>query len=162
MNSTGPHLLPFLLVVGALLSAAGVASVVRGRLLHRAHEQADAWPKVPGVLVRSELVTEASGEEVLHRVEISCEYTVRGQRLVTSRHTHGVALDEPDTARRALAEHYPCGKTVSVSVDPSNPDRAILITGIPVQATPLLNVGRLLLGIGLGCLFIGLLVALNR
>jgi len=93
---------------------------------------------------------------------MSCEYTVRGQRFVTSQHTHGVDLDDPGAARRLLAERYPCGRTVSVSVDPSNPDRAILITGIPAQATPLLNVGRLFLGIGLGCLFIGLLVALNR
>jgi len=154
-------MVPFLLVFGVMFSVAGVASMVRASRLRRTHEQASAWPQVPGVVVQSRLVTEGSGEELVHRVEISCEFAVRGQRLVTSKHTEGLDLDDLGGVERILATDYPRGKAVLISVDPSDPERAVLITGFPPSAVPLQNLGRLFVGLGIACLFLGLWHALH-
>jgi Protein of unknown function (DUF3592) len=137
-----------LLLVGALLLFAGGAMLVRSRWATALHSRALAWPQVPAVVTKSALREISDGDGMSYKVEISCAYEMGGQQYTTSRHTDGFTVEDPVATARVLAAEYPGGKPVFVSVHPSKPSTAVLMTGAPHGAHVLRRLGRLAVGAG--------------
>ncbi len=86
------------------------------------NRRAADWPAVPGVIVRSELLTPTDAEAT---VRIEYEYRAGGELQRGSMLSYaGRSPAESDKAAQVAT--YPVGREVMVYVDPANPGRAVL------------------------------------
>jgi hypothetical protein len=91
-----------------------------------------AWPRAPGTVVRSYTDHLCPGRNQRWAVRIVYRYTVDGQAREAKRvgNSDPVYCDvEREKAAGWLLEHYPAGKPVEVSYNPSDPGAAFLQPG---------------------------------
>jgi hypothetical protein len=147
----------FEVLAGVLLALAG------GGLIHRAsrslslHKSALSWPRVPGVVVRSELRESTDSDGTSYRANLTCSYSSGGKSYTTSTHTEGMTFTQPEKSARALVSAFPVGKTVQISVNPSDVDTGVLITGKPEHMVVIRRAGVAAVVAGVVLLALGLL-----
>jgi len=126
--------------VGALVALYMARAVFRAR-------RSVSWPVVDGTVVRSEVVTETTGNGITtYDPEVSFEYEVAGQRY-RSRRIIFVDINYGRDAARATVDRYPVGSRVSARYDPRNPKIAVLEPGMAG------NVSHYYLGFAIGLAF---------
>jgi Protein of unknown function (DUF3592) len=142
----------FEVLAGTLLVIAGATLLRKANTMLRLHNSAMSWPKVAGIIVRSELHEDSDGDGTSYRAELTCQYSAGGKQYTTSRHTEGMSFAQPEQSARALVSAFPVGKAVEVSIDPSNAETGVLNTGKPQQMVVIQRIGfaAVLAGICLG------------
>jgi hypothetical protein len=117
------------LVLGLILLAVGVQSVVYGARIIQDARVSLSWPTVRGQVTESTVSTDNSDGFIEYRASVTYEYTVGGQQYVGSRICF---LDEifpdPEPARDRAAQ-YPVGASVDVFYRPDDPWDAVLEPG---------------------------------
>jgi len=146
----------FDILAGVLLAIAGGTFVVRAARALALYDRACTWSTAPGVVVRSELREDTDGDGTSYRAEIACSYTVAGAQYTTSQHTEGRTFEHPEESARALLSAFPVGKSVELRLDPSAPQCAILITGMPQHMVVIRRVGYAAVLAGIGLVLYGL------
>ena len=125
--------LPLLKAAGLYaLSLLFLAAVVMFCFKIREDHASGGWPRVPGTVVRSYTDHLCPGRNYRWAVRIVYRYVVDGQAHDATRvgNSDPVFCDlEREKAAGWLLEHYPVGKSVEVSYNPSNPGAAFLEPG---------------------------------
>ncbi len=142
----------FEVLAGTLLTTAGGSLLRKANSLLLLHDSAMRWPRVAGVVVRSELREVSDSDGTSYRAELACTYSVGGKQFTTSRHTEGMTFAQPEQSARALVAAFPVGKAVEISVDSSDAGAGVLNTGKPQHMVVIRRVGiaAVLAGIALG------------
>ena len=96
-------------------------------LLHSA--QSTSWPKVSGVITKSEVVWDLRGKEVRYSADVAYDYEVRDKPY----HGSSVRVGNMTTKGKADAEQivarFPAGRPVAVYYNPDDPSETCLIPG---------------------------------
>lgn len=150
-------MLHFDVIAGGLLAVAGGTFVVRARRALALFEHAAHWETVTGVVVRSELKEQTDSDGTSYHAEIHCSYTVANTKYTTSRHTEGGTFEQPEQSARALISAFPVGKPVELKLDPSDPQHAILDSGMPQHMVIIQRVGYVAVLAGICLTIYGLL-----
>ena len=91
-----------------------------------------SWPTVPGTVTRSEVTSHRSTHKgrtsTSYHAHIEFDYLVDGTSHHGSRRTYKVMASSKSAANEAVAA-YPVGRSVTVSYDPQDPERAVLEPG---------------------------------
>ena len=116
----------------AIFVLVGGFFVVQGTLEWIRAADSTSWPTVTGTVTHSEVTTHRSTSKGRPRTSygarIEFDYTVEGTTYHGTRRTYRVVASSESAAKEAVAAH-PVGRTVVVSVDPSDPGRAVLEPG---------------------------------
>ena len=137
---SGPEMIGFtffmvLFYLGTLLGIIVLAFVLADAVDDaRADLDARDWTPVSGTIIASRVdsYTEADGN-VTHCLRIEYEYgyeneTYSGDMISHSLHSSTYNAADCGSGRRN-ADDYPPGETITVYVDPDDPNRAVLLTG---------------------------------
>ena len=117
---------------GVLLALSGAAVALWVDGLIRRHRRAQQWPKVPAVIVKSDLRVTEDGDGTSYRAEFVYAYTVDGKAYQSGAHSRGSSLHgDPEKEARERVASRPVGSVVVVAVDPDDPTSALLDTGVP-------------------------------
>lgn len=117
-----------LLLAGTGLLGAGLWTIGRSVMTK-------SWPTAPGVVVSSEIDVRDGRSDVdevpvtTYHPAVHYAYDVDGRRYVGERITCGDFGSTDLGGRRAVAERYPLGSTVTVHYDPDAPQLAVLEPG---------------------------------
>jgi hypothetical protein len=131
-------------------------AIVAGTLwLSARGRETRGWTRAQGRVVASHVEqVERPAEEggPLYRSVVRYTYEARGRTWESGQVAVGAeaaaAHLHPDEARRAIAP-FPVGREVAVWYDPADPQRAVLVRGVPrAQILAAIAVGLSLLGIG--------------
>lgn len=116
----------------AIFVLVGGFFAVQGTLEWIRAADSTSWPTVDGTVTRSEVTSHRSTSKGRTRTSygarIEFDYTVEGTTHHGTRRTYRVVASSESAAKEAVAA-YPVGRTVVVSVDPSDPGRAVLEPG---------------------------------
>ncbi len=116
----------------AIFVLVGGFFVVQGTLEWIRAADSTSWPTVTGTVTHSEVTTHRSTSKGRPRTSygarIEFDYTVEGATHHGTRRTYRVVASSESAAKEAVAA-YPVGRMVVVSVDPSDPERAVLEPG---------------------------------
>lgn len=145
-------MLYFEVLAGTLLAWVGGTLLRKANAALRLHDSVQSWPKVAGVVVRSELREDTDSDGTSYRAELTCSYWVGGMQYTTSRHTEGMSFAQPEQSARALIAALPAGQAVEICIDPAHAEAGVLDTGMPQHMVVFRRVGfaAVLAGIALG------------
>lgn len=123
------------LLMLAILVVIGGAVAGYGVMTYQDQQAAiDRAEPVDGVIVESSFTegTDSDGDRVFH-VTIEFEYEYDGELYRSDRKQPGEGFSSEDTRAEAnsVLESYPEGETVTVHVDPEQPDEGFLEASIP-------------------------------
>lgn len=119
-----------ILALGLLVFVGGIFHIIWARAsVH--------WPKVHGIIRRSEVVkTKSSGSSTSHRrtsynFEVEYEYEVNGQVYSNNKYSYLVNYNAAkEKGARELSQRYPVEALVDVYYDSKKPKRSVLLPGI--------------------------------
>jgi len=116
----------------AIFVLVGGFIVVQGTFEWIRAADSTSWPTVPGIVTHSEVTTHRSTSKGRPRTSygerIEFDYTVEGTTHHGTRRTYRVVASSESAAKEAVAA-YPVGRSVTVSYDPQDPERAVLEPG---------------------------------
>lgn len=119
-------------VFWAIFVLLGIFFAVQGTLEWIRAADSTSWPTVDGTVTRSEVTSHRSSHKgrtsTSYHAQIEFDYTVDGQKLHGTRRTYKVVASSQSAANEAVAA-YPVGRSVTVSYDPQDPERAVLEPG---------------------------------
>lgn len=105
---------------------------VQGVIDWRRAAESASWPTVSGTVTKSVVTSHSSTHKgsttTSYHAHIEFDYQVDGTTRHGNRRTYKVMGSSEAAAREAVAA-YPVGRAVTVSVDPEDPDRAVLEPG---------------------------------
>jgi hypothetical protein len=120
-------------IVGAVLCVIiGIPFIIGGYYSSQHAKQSISWPITKGLIVKSEVRRETSGEtsKRTYSANIEYEYNVNNQDYKGSRITYkGVRAYQSSGPAKSFANKHPMGKTLNVSYDPKKPSRSVLYPG---------------------------------
>jgi len=116
----------------AIFVLIGIFFTVRGVLEWDRAAKSASWPTVTGTVTRSEMTSHRSTHEgrtsTSYHAHIEFDYEVDGVGHHGDQRTYKVATSSQSAANDAVAA-YPVGRSVTVSYDPQDPERAVLEPG---------------------------------
>jgi hypothetical protein len=144
----------FELLVGIAFAVIGALGVVWSVWELGRSIRSSRWLRTEGVVLVSDLQRSRDSDGgYMYRPEISYSYQVDGADFVASRRKFGsrISLSWSVPAARAVRK-YPAGSRVSVWYDPTDPQEAVLETGITTLVWISLAASALFLSLGIGAL----------
>ncbi len=119
-------------VFWAIFVLLGIFFAVQGTLEWIRAADSTSWPTVAGTVTRSEVTSHRSTHKgrtsTSYHAHIEFDYAVDGKALHGNRRTYKVMASSQSAANEAVAA-YPVGRSVTVSYDPQDPERAVLEPG---------------------------------
>ena len=119
-------------VFWAIFVLLGIFFAVQGVLEWDRAAKSASWPTVAGTVTRSEVTSHRSSTKgrttTSYHAHIEFDYAVDGKALHGNRRTYKVMASSQSAANEAVAA-YPVGRSVTVSYDPQDPERAVLEPG---------------------------------
>ena len=100
------------------------------------------FPRVPGRVLRSNVVSEAgAGKRRLssHTVDVAFQYTVNGKTFEANTYRFPKTMSHREEPAREVVAGLPPGQEVEVSYDPANPAEAVLSPGLNASDFVLLH-----------------------
>lgn len=123
------------ILIGAVLSAAGIALAAGGLKTKGREKAARAWPAAEGEILTSQVAEHASSgvtaggrkaKKISYEPQIKYSYTQGGKKHAGKR----IGLDTPrylsKAKAEALAASYPPGSAAKILVNPEDPKEALL------------------------------------
>ncbi len=105
----------------------------------RVYRASKRWPTVEATITRSELQEKTDSDGTSYRAELVYRYAVLGRVYLANLHTEGLAFPATEKDARQMVARFPVGSQVQVAVNPANPARAMLDTGVPHASIVLRN-----------------------
>lgn len=116
----------------AIFVLLGIFFTAQGVLEWDRAAKSASWPTVDGTVTRSEVTSHRSRNKgrttTSYHAHIEFDYAVDGKALHGNRRTYKVMASSQSAANEAVAA-YPVGRSVTVSYDPQDPERAVLEPG---------------------------------
>ena len=116
----------------AIFVLMGIFFAVQGVLEWDRAAKSSSWPTVAGTVTRSEVTSHRSTHKgrtsTSYHAHIEFDYEVDGKGLHGNRRSYKVLASSQSAANEAVAA-YPVGRSVTVSYDPQDPERAVLEPG---------------------------------
>jgi|GEM_PF-1059328 len=116
----------------AIFVLLGIFFTVQGVLEWDRAAKSASWPTVAGTVTRSEVTSHRSTHKgrtsTSYHAHIEFDYEVDGRALHGNQRTYKVMASSQSAANEAVAA-YPVGRSVNVSYDPQDPERAVLEPG---------------------------------
>lgn len=121
-----------------------------------------AWPTTPGVLTRSEVITDTIARyvsggrvarmkaNVVRHLDVRYEYAVDGKAYVGTTFNRWPQLERQNVGRES--RRYPVHATVTVHYDPADPSAAVIDTSLPLNAVSEMALGIVVAAVAFGYL----------
>lgn len=126
------------LVVGLGLVIFGVSEMMKAK-------DSENWPSVTGVVLKSKVSVDSSGDGTTYGADVTYRYKVKGKRYQGDK----VTVSEVSTSSRGRAQkivkRYPKKKKVAVYYDPEEPETSVLEKGVSGGSWLMPGVGAMFL-----------------
>jgi len=150
----------FGLLFGAILLVIGIPFVIIGRVATKRSKTAQAWPTVPGTVMRSEVVTHTdydsdSNASTSYEPVVAYQYSLMGQVMTGTRIAYGANRFSYKKCAEICAG-YPVGSQVTVHYNPEKTVDATLEV-VARGGKVFTVVGIIALALGVVALVVGLI-----
>ena len=136
-------------IFGVIFSVVGLGVLTGGLLFIFQGLSSTKWPSTGGIIVESRgLYENGNPEGKLTGVRIEYSYSVEGREYSSSRisfHT-----EESGTVKRQYLNNYKEGQPVVIQYSPSNPSKAVILSGVSRSNVLLPVIGLVFLSVGVG------------
>ena len=115
------------MIRGVILAIAAVIAVVIFVFLTRRAQVTAGWRATPCRVVSSGVDVSDTEEQSPYRFSVAFAYAVNGMSFLASTYSDGITSSDDAASMYALARRLPEGTDATCYVDPSNPQRALMV-----------------------------------